>query len=125
MPKKHYDGQAHFFECSTPDSFSSFTGCNSAQSEMLSSLFCLMDVILLHVLACLHLIVLSGFVIVSKFAPTSLNDNTSEMDAVKAMPLKGMQPAHFDTVVGMQGEDAEATSLQGDYIDDLPSTFIF
>ena len=68
-----------------------------------------------------HLDVFHGF----KFAPASLNDDTEETDAVKAMPLKGMQPAHYDTVVGMQGEDAEATSLQGGYIDDLPSTFIF
>ena len=41
-----------------------------------------------------------------KFAPASLNNNTEEMDAVKATLVKGEQPAHFDTVVVMQGQDA-------------------
>ena len=59
-----------------------------------------------------HLDVFHGF----KFAPASLNDDTEETDAVKAMPLKGERPARFDTVVVMQGEDAEATRLQGEYI---------
>ena len=40
-----------------------------------------------------------------KVAPASLNDNTEEMDAVKAMLVKGEQPAHFDTVVVMEGQD--------------------
>ncbi|KAI0734084.1 hypothetical protein C8Q72DRAFT_771651 [Fomitopsis betulina] len=47
-----------------------------------------------------------------KFAPASLNDDTEETDAVKATPVKGEQPARFDTVVVMQDEDAEATGLQ-------------
>ena len=59
-----------------------------------------------------HLDVFHGL----KFAPASLNDDTEETDAVKAMPLKGERPARFDTVVVMQGEDAEATGLQGEYI---------
>ncbi|KAI0720894.1 hypothetical protein C8Q72DRAFT_766307, partial [Fomitopsis betulina] len=46
----------------------------------------------------------------------SLNNDTEETDAVKAMPVKGEQPAHFDTVVVMQGKDAEATCLQGTHI---------
>ncbi|KAI0726067.1 hypothetical protein C8Q72DRAFT_746024, partial [Fomitopsis betulina] len=41
-------------------------------------------------------------------------DNTAETNAVKAMPVKGEKPAHFDTVVLMQGKDTEATSLQDD-----------
>ena len=32
------------------------------------------------------------------------------------MPVKGERPARFDTVVVMQGKDAEATGLQGEYI---------
>lgn len=50
-----------------------------------------------------------------KFAPASLSDDTGETDAVKATPMKGDQAARFDTVIVLQGEDAEATGLQGKY----------
>ena len=53
------------------------------------------------------------------------SDNTEDMDAVKATLVKGEQPAHFDTVVVMLGKDAEATSLQGEYIHHSPGAFIF
>ncbi|KAI0725074.1 hypothetical protein C8Q72DRAFT_797577 [Fomitopsis betulina] len=56
-----------------------------------------------------HLDVFHSF----KFAPASLNNDTEETDAVKSMPVMGKQPACFDTVVVMQGKDAEATCLQG------------
>ncbi|EPS93359.1 hypothetical protein FOMPIDRAFT_1082348, partial [Fomitopsis schrenkii] len=48
-----------------------------------------------------------------KFAPDSLNDDTSETDTIKAKPVKGHQPARFDTAVVLNSEDAEATGLQG------------
>ncbi|EPS92600.1 hypothetical protein FOMPIDRAFT_1137569 [Fomitopsis schrenkii] len=48
-----------------------------------------------------------------KFAPASLSDDNEETDAVKATPAKGQQAARFDTVVVLQGDDAEATGLQG------------
>ena len=51
-----------------------------------------------------------------KFAPESLNnDDKSETDAVKAKPAMGNQAPPFDTVVVLQGEDAEATGLQGEH----------
>ena len=69
-----------------------------------------------------HLDVFHSF----KFVPASLNDNTEEIDAVKATLVKGKQPAHFDTVVVMQDKDTEATGLQGEYIvHHSPGTFIF
>lgn len=49
-----------------------------------------------------------------KFAPASLSDDNEETDAVKATPAKGQQAARFDTVVVLQGDDAEATGLQGE-----------
>ncbi|KAH9914312.1 uncharacterized protein B0H18DRAFT_1125649 [Fomitopsis serialis] len=48
-----------------------------------------------------------------KFAPEPLTDDTQETDAVKAKPATARQAARFDTVVVLQGEDAEATGLQG------------
>ena len=60
-----------------------------------------------------------------KFAPASLNDDTEETDAVKATPVKGEQPACFDTVVVMQDKDTEATGIQGEYIHHSPGAFIF
>ncbi|KAH9918421.1 uncharacterized protein B0H18DRAFT_882796 [Fomitopsis serialis] len=48
-----------------------------------------------------------------KFTPESLTDDTQETDAVKAKPAKAGQAARFDTVVVLQGEDAEATGMQG------------
>ncbi|EPS92908.1 hypothetical protein FOMPIDRAFT_1056442 [Fomitopsis schrenkii] len=51
-----------------------------------------------------------------KFEPTSLSDDIEETDAVKAKLAKGEQPARFDTVLVLQGEDAEATGLQGTYL---------
>lgn len=48
-----------------------------------------------------------------KFAPEPLTDDKRETDAVKARPATETQPARFDTVVILRGEDAEATGLQG------------
>ncbi|EPS94989.1 hypothetical protein FOMPIDRAFT_1054615 [Fomitopsis schrenkii] len=48
-----------------------------------------------------------------KFTTIPLSDGAAERDAVKAKPAVGSQPARFDTVVVLQGDDAEATGLQG------------
>ncbi|EPS93773.1 hypothetical protein FOMPIDRAFT_1055679 [Fomitopsis schrenkii] len=48
-----------------------------------------------------------------EFAPDSLNNDASETEAIKAKPVKGHQPARFDTAVVLNSEDAEATGLQG------------
>ncbi|EPS93900.1 hypothetical protein FOMPIDRAFT_1135285, partial [Fomitopsis schrenkii] len=46
-----------------------------------------------------------------KFTPTSLSDDNEETNAVKATPAKAAQ---FNTVVVLQGNNAEATGLQGE-----------
>lgn len=48
-----------------------------------------------------------------KFTTVPLSDSFPERDAVKARPACGDQPARFDTAVVLQGDDAEATGLQG------------
>ncbi|EPS92507.1 hypothetical protein FOMPIDRAFT_1137693 [Fomitopsis schrenkii] len=50
-----------------------------------------------------------GFV----FTTIPLSDSFPERDAVKARPACGDQPARFDTAVVLQGDEAEATGLQG------------
>ena len=49
----------------------------------------------------------------SKATLHPLSDSKPERDAVKARPASGEQPGRFDTVVVLQGEEAEATGLQG------------
>ena len=56
-----------------------------------------------------HLDVFHGF----KFTTIPLSDGALEQDSVKAKPAIGPQPARFDTAVVLQGDDAEATGLQG------------
>ena len=56
-----------------------------------------------------HLDVFHGF----KFTTIPLSDGALEHDSVKAKPAIGPQPAWFDTAVVLQGDDAEATGLQG------------
>ncbi|EPS98694.1 hypothetical protein FOMPIDRAFT_1051333 [Fomitopsis schrenkii] len=51
-----------------------------------------------------------------KFPQVPLSDNAPERDAVKAKPASGSQPAWFDTVVMMQGNDDKAPGLQGTWI---------
>lgn len=48
-----------------------------------------------------------------KFTTIPLSDSFPERDAVKARPACGDQPARFDTAVVLQGDEAEATGLQG------------
>ena len=48
-----------------------------------------------------------------KFTTIPLSDNAPERDAVKARPARGAQPARFDTVVVLQGEEAQASGMQG------------
>ena len=56
-----------------------------------------------------HLDVFHGF----KFTTIPLSDGALEHDSVKAKPAIGPQPARFDTAIVLQGDDAEATGLQG------------
>ena len=54
-----------------------------------------------------------------KLSKIPLNDTSTgeeERDVVNARPVRGMQPARYDTVIVLQGNDAEATGLQGKYI---------
>ena len=55
-----------------------------------------------------------------KFTTIPLSDSLPKRDAVKARPASGDQPARFDTAVVLQGDDAEATGLQGMYVMDYP-----
>ena len=48
-----------------------------------------------------------------KFTTIPLSDNAPERDAVKARPARGAQPARFDTAVVLQGEEAQASGMQG------------
>ena len=48
-----------------------------------------------------------------KFTTIPLTDNKLENDVVKARPACGELPARFDTCVVLQGDDAEATGVQG------------
>ncbi|EPS99698.1 hypothetical protein FOMPIDRAFT_53043 [Fomitopsis schrenkii] len=55
-----------------------------------------------------------------KFTTIPLSDSAAECDAVKAKPAVGSQPACFDTVVVLQGDDTEATGLQGKQFIEYP-----
>ena len=46
-----------------------------------------------------------------KFSTISLTDNIAEQDVIKACPAIGSEPAHFYTMIILQGDDAEATSV--------------
>ena len=48
-----------------------------------------------------------------KFTTIPLTDDRAERDVVKARPVNGTEPARFDTVVVLRGDDAEATGVQG------------
>ena len=51
-----------------------------------------------------------------KFSTISLTDDIAERDVIKARPAIGSEPARFDTAIILQGDDAEATGVQGKYI---------
>ena len=51
-----------------------------------------------------------------KFTTVALSDERAERDVVKARPAAGGEPARFDTVVVLRGDDAEATGVQGKQI---------
>ena len=49
-----------------------------------------------------------------KFSPHALQDEEEESDVVKAIPISSKLPSgHFDPVVVLQTDDAEATRMTG------------
>ncbi|EPS97085.1 hypothetical protein FOMPIDRAFT_1096180, partial [Fomitopsis schrenkii] len=58
-----------------------------------------------------------------KFTTIALSDERAEHDVVKARPAAGGDPARFDTVVVLRGDDAEATGVQGTRIGRLKVIF--
>ncbi|EPT04074.1 hypothetical protein FOMPIDRAFT_1114975 [Fomitopsis schrenkii] len=58
-----------------------------------------------------------------KFTTIALSDERAERDVVKARPAAGGEPARFDTVVVLRGDDAEATGVQGTRIGRLKVIF--
>ena len=46
----------------------------------------------------------------------SLSNDIAEHNVIKVCPAMGSEPAHFDTAIILQGDDAEAIGVQSKYI---------